>query len=194
LNLTPTKPRTEVRFLNGDKLDCRRENLRIAVGCIVQRVALRGASRESFRVRLKIEGINYHVGCWPSEALANEVREVVDLLAPKLRGLTRRQIQRALDGATGRTARRYAGDAAARELMRYAASRIPAHLPADVREEAAQAIAVDLIAGQIARDELSPLAVRRYVRDAYGLRGFRFRSLNAPVTDDGRTLGELLAA
>jgi hypothetical protein len=107
----------------------------------------------------------------------------------------RKQIQSALDGATGRTARRYGSDAAARELMKYAESVTPAHLPAEAREEVAQAIAVDLLSGEVSREELNPPAVRRYVRDAYGLQGYRFRSLDAPVRDgDGRTLGELLAA
>jgi hypothetical protein len=196
LNLRHTaaksEPRIEVKNLNGNKLDCRRENLRVAAWCSVRQIG-----RQSFEVRTKIDGINYHVGCWPSAARAEEMRETVSALIVSLRGrnLTRRQIQSALDGATGRTARRYGSDAAARDLMLYATSRIPAHLPADVREEAAQAIAVDLLAGQIARDDLSPPAVRRYVSDAYGLQGYRFRSLDAPVRDgDGRTLGELLAA
>jgi hypothetical protein len=80
--------------------------------------------------------------------------------------------------------------------MMHANSLIPFHHPQDVREEAAQAIAVDLLTGRVKRDELDARAVRRYVRAAYGMRdSMRFRSLDAPTGDGvGPALGELLAA
>jgi hypothetical protein len=87
-------------------------------------------------------------------------------------------------------------EARAAKLLRDVAALIPAGLPADVREEAAQAIVVDLVARKLTRRQLDARTVRAYVRAAYGLReGYRFRSLDAPASPgDERTLGELLAA
>jgi len=87
-------------------------------------------------------------------------------------------------------------EAAAAKLLRDIASLVPMGLPADVREEAVQAITVDILAHKLARESLDSRTVRRYIRAAYGLRDpLRFRSLDAPVShNDGRTLGESLAA
>ncbi len=82
------------------------------------------------------------------------------------------------------------------KLLRAVSARVPAHLPADVREDVIQSIAVDVLSGVVRVEGLDARAVRRYVRAAYGLRdSFRFRSLDAPVGEEGgRTFGELLAA
>lgn len=189
-------PRLLVTFHDGDPLNCRRANLCVHPGAQVRRD--KRQKRNPYTVRVSIDNQQYCVGRWPTRSRAEEAKVIVARVALDLRGrrLNRAQIQRALDVATGYAARRYATEAAAAELLRDAATLVPAGLPADVREEAVQSIAVDLLAGVITPAEVDGRTVRRYVRAAWGLRdAWRFRSLDAPVrSDDGRTLGELLAA
>ncbi|HEX8071060.1 MAG TPA: hypothetical protein VF546_13980 [Pyrinomonadaceae bacterium] len=188
--------RVAVRHLNGDRLDNRRANLRIMPGGSVSR---QPHSRVNpWRVRIDIERAVYFVGAWPTKQRAQEVLRLAARVAADVRGrgLTRAAIQRALDAATGRTARAYASDEAAARLLRAAAALIPTRYTPDVREEAAQAVAADVLAGNVTLAELDRRAVRRYAREALGLRdAYRFRSLDAPAgPGDDRTLAERLAA
>ncbi len=192
LNLPPgEKP----EFINGNRLDFRRANLRPKVGNVIR---YKRSQRNPYRVQVGIDYHTYCVGGWPSREQAEQVRARLTDLVRALRGqnLPRRQIQRQLDQAAGRKRLRYASDTAAAKLLCNVAALIPAHTPADVREEAAQAIAVDVLAGVVTHNELDARTVRAYVRAALGLRDqYRFRSLDAPVSAaDERTLAELLAA
>ncbi len=87
--------------------NCRRANLR-ARGA---NVSVGGGIRRPYRVRVGIDGASYFVGGWPSRRCAESVREEVARVAAGLRGrgLSRKQIQRALDLATGREVSRLPG-------------------------------------------------------------------------------------
>lgn len=111
------RPKAPVRFINGDPLDCRKENLRIFEGGEVAK--RRGAKcphcgselysprRSPYLVRISVDGKRYRVGVWPSKRVADEIRRIVIEAARELRGrgLTERQIQRRLDLAAGREVR-----------------------------------------------------------------------------------------
>jgi len=90
---------------------------------------------------------------------------------------------------------RKAGDydeALGARLLELAAARIPVNIPAEVRAEAQAAIAADLYAREVAPADLTPFAVRRYVRAAYGFNDDkRFKSLDAP-TRGSSTFGALM--
>jgi hypothetical protein len=77
-------------------------------------------------------------------------------------------------------------------LLAFVFEVIPANLPAEVREEAAQALALDLLKKRRRRSTLTPKVVRKYVRDAYGFSNSkRFISLEAP-TRGGSPFGAML--
>ena len=82
------------------------------------------------------------------------------------------------------------------KLSEFAEGLLPANLPAEIREEARQAIILDLLTKKVSVEALKdPRLIRRYVRAAYGLQdGYRFSSLDAPVNDGESTLGDLIAA
>jgi hypothetical protein len=82
------------------------------------------------------------------------------------------------------------------ELLMMVASVLPTGLPSEIREEAGQAIVLDLLRRKVTPETLKdPRLVRRYVRAAYGLQdSFRFHSLDAPVNDGACNLGDLIAA
>jgi hypothetical protein len=80
------------------------------------------------------------------------------------------------------------------ELLTFIESLLPPNLPADAREEARQAIAVDVLKKKVRRKQLNPQSVRRYVREAFGLNDkFRFLFLDQPCAGAGTSaFGELL--
>lgn len=90
-----------VAFVNGDSLDCRRINLRLPLGNIYY---YKRSRRAPFRVRIGVDGVLHEVGGWPTLKLAQEAREAAARVAAQLRGrgLSRKQVQRQLDLATGR--------------------------------------------------------------------------------------------
>lgn len=81
-------------------------------------------------------------------------------------------------------------------LIEIATRALPTRLPAEIKEEARQAIVLDLLTKKIKPDALKDSQlVKRYVRDAWGLQDrYRFRSLDEPLKDGDCTLGELIAA
>ena len=91
-----------VRFENGNPLDCRRANLICATGTISYDP--KSFPRKPWRVVFSIDGHLFHVGRWPSERIAGEMRRVVTPVVGALRGrgLAHDAIQRALDEAAGR--------------------------------------------------------------------------------------------
>lgn len=56
-----------------------------------------------------------------------------------------------------------------RSLLEAIRGLIPEHTPAEVREEAQQSIVMDVLAGVIRGEELTPQVVRGYVRSGFGL-------------------------
>lgn len=94
-----------------------------------------------------------------------------------------------------RTKQRKAREAEALRVLATLAESLPRYLTPDEREDAAQSIALDILAGRLAADALTPKALRSYVAAARGLANnrFKFISLSQP-TSDGRTFGDLLAA
>jgi hypothetical protein len=72
---------------------------------------------------------------------------------------------------------------------------LPGYLTADEREDAAQSIILDILAGRLAPRVPSARELREYVTGARGLANdrFKFVSLSQP-TGDGREFGETLAA
>lgn len=93
-----------VAFRNGNPLDCRRSNLRLALGHIS---LVRRSRRNPYRVSVRVDGTLYDVGGWPSMRLAEEARRAAAEEAACLRGRgrTRAQIRRALYLAVGREVR-----------------------------------------------------------------------------------------
>lgn len=140
-------------------------------------------------------GARVGAGRKPKSAMRAATNNCCPCCAPRIRALQAKIA--ALEKLIGRKpAPLPPREAAAEKLLRDVAALIPAGLPADVREEAAQAIIVDILARKLTRKRLDAQTVRRYIRAAYGLRDpLRFRSLDAPVShSDLRTLGESLAA
>jgi hypothetical protein len=86
-------------------------------------------------------------------------------------------------------------EAEAAALLKQIAGRLPCYLSPDDREDAAQSIMLDILAGKLTADGLSPATLRAYAARAVGPARdrFRFISLSAP-TRDGREFGETLAA
>jgi hypothetical protein len=85
---------------------------------------------------------------------------------------------------------------AGREILSFAASVLPKILAPEIREDAMQAICLDLIAGNIEAGELKDRRiVGRYIADARGLNDrFRFISTDAPIGDTDLTVGDRLVA
>jgi hypothetical protein len=106
------RPQDRIRFINGDPLDCRKENLRLFDGGDVTRARhcphcggeLSTSRRSSYIVRISVDGKRYSVGAWPSLRVAEHIRQIVAEMARGLRGrgLTAAKVQRQLDLATGR--------------------------------------------------------------------------------------------
>lgn len=189
-------PRLIVTFDDGDPLNCRRANLCVHQGAHVKHD--RRPRPRPYSVRVSVDNRQHGVGGWATRRGAEEAAARLAPVAAGLRGrgLSRAEVRRALVAAAEAMPRRYASDRAASGLLTLAAALVPTHHPEPVREEAAQAIAVDLMTARVTREELDAKAVRRYVHAAYGMQdAHRFRSLDAPAGDeDGRTLGELFAA
>lgn len=77
-------------------------------------------------------------------------------------------------------------------LLAFASSRFRSPLPAGIREEAAHALAADLLEGKVHPLFITPAVARRYVRAAYGLTDAKkFSSLDAP-TRGNSTLAAVL--
>jgi len=89
---------------------------------------------------------------------------------------------------------RSSADRAAALLAQLARS-LPAHLTPEEREDAAQSIMLDILAGKLAPVVPGPIVLRRYAAGARGMSTdrYRFISLSAPM-HDGREFGETLAA
>ncbi|MFL6285717.1 MAG: hypothetical protein ACJ74Q_21475 [Pyrinomonadaceae bacterium] len=85
--------------------------------------------------------------------------------------------------------------ATAAALLREIVAALPGYLSSDEREDAAQQIALDILAAKLAPRVPAPVVLRRYASEARGLTNnrFKFISLSAP-TRDGREFGETLAA
>lgn len=99
-----------VRFRNGDALDCRRANLRLGDEGQI-RVGTSSTRRSPYQVVVSIDNKKYFCGGWPTLEHAHEVRRLVAEAARTLRGrgLSRKQIQRALNIAAGRETSRLPG-------------------------------------------------------------------------------------
>ena len=84
---------------------------------------------------------------------------------------------------------------AAMELRARIYSALPGHLAPDERDDAAQSIILDILAGKLAPVVPEPRVLRAYAAAARGMTSdrFRFVSLSQP-TRDGREFGETLAA
>jgi hypothetical protein len=112
-----------VRFVNGDPLDCRRANLVLSDDGQVR--LDRSTRRSPYQILISIDGHKYFCGGWPTLEHAHFIRGLVAEVAHTLRGrgLSRQQIQRALDLAAGRETSRLPGPAprALEEIERKAA-------------------------------------------------------------------------
>jgi hypothetical protein len=199
-------PGVRIRYRNRNLFDCRRENLRVLSICNVS-FEPGGSRRNPWRVRVNIDGEVYNVGVWPTEGMAEDIRKIAAEIAVNLRGkgLPRERVQRLLDLARGHGGVPPKGaqellaslvELSGEELMEFATSLLPMNLPAEIREEARQAIVLDLLTKKVSADALKDARlIRRYVSAAYGFQNsYRFRSLDAPVNDGETTLGELIAA
>jgi hypothetical protein len=89
-----------VRFINGNRLDCRKANLEARTCTICPS----RSKRNPYRVQISIDVHSYHCGLWPTEQLAKQAQEAAMRVAVTLRGkgYSRGRIQRELDLATGR--------------------------------------------------------------------------------------------
>jgi hypothetical protein len=108
------RPDQRIKFINGNPLDCRKENLRIFEGGEVGIIRaakcphcggeLNRPRRSPFIVRVSVDGKRYRVGTWPTKRFADHIRQIAVEAARGLRGrgLSEIQIQRQLDLATGR--------------------------------------------------------------------------------------------
>ena len=83
----------------------------------------------------------------------------------------------------------------AEQLLRDVKASLPGGLAPEEREDAAQAIILDILAGDLPPVVPAPCVLRRYTAAARCMTSdrFRFVSLSAP-TRDGREFGETLAA
>jgi hypothetical protein len=114
------------------------------------------------------------------------------------KGLTTKRRGRAYFGCNfcrvSRRALHESPETAAALLKRLAAA-LPAHLTPDEREDAAQSMILDMLAGRLAPVVPGPQLLRRYAAEARGMASdrFRFISLSQP-TRDGREFGDTLAA
>ena len=79
--LLDAQPGQQIDHRNGDKLDCRRENLRLATGAENQRnkrvsansrTGLKGVApyRGKFHARIRVDGRRIHLGYWPDAETA----------------------------------------------------------------------------------------------------------------------------
>jgi hypothetical protein len=89
-----------VRYINGNRLDCRKANLEARTCTICPS----RSKRNPYRVQISIDVRAYHCGLWPTEYLAKQAQEAAMRVAVTLRGkgYSRGRIQRELDLATGR--------------------------------------------------------------------------------------------
>lgn len=92
-----------IRYLNGNRFDCRRENLFYSQGTVCRSNQPRHR-RNPYRVAISINSRMYHLGYWPTERFAREICKLAEAVALQLRGkrLPVSHIRRALDEATGR--------------------------------------------------------------------------------------------
>jgi hypothetical protein len=97
--------RAHARFINGNRLDCRRANLQVRNGGTQK---IKGTQRSPYRVQISVDCLLFHVGCYPTPRAAEQIRQIAGETAARLRGrgLTRKQIQYQLDLATGRRVKR----------------------------------------------------------------------------------------
>jgi hypothetical protein len=184
-----------VRHLNGDAFDFRRANLKVEGGSVCEN---RHSKRNPFTVHITIDSKHFYVGSWPTKEWAEVIREIAQKTAARLRGRGRsyKSIQRALDLATGREKRKRVRWLTGDELIKCAASALPKTLTLEAREDAIQAMCLDLIAGNIEVEALKEKrVVNRYIADARGLNDrFRFVSMDAPIGDSDLTVGDRLVA
>lgn len=98
-------PRSRVKYLSGDRLDCRKANLRAQGGC-VQQVGGAAHRRKPFRVMVTVGRRRYHLGYYPRPDMAAWAAREADRVARELRGRRLRpaEVQRELDLAVGREA------------------------------------------------------------------------------------------
>jgi hypothetical protein len=185
-----------VRYINGNNLDCRRANLQPLYGCVTK---IKGRRRGAYcyRAVVVIDQVGFYVGVRPTREEAEQIARIAGEVGAQLRGrgLTRKRIQWQLDLATGRAGHSLADDGA--ELMQQIRAALPVNLSPDVRDEAAQEIALAVMSGQITPDEVSePGALRGYLRSGAGLARLtdaRHISLDHHITD-GLRLIDVLAA
>lgn len=78
-------------------------------------------------------------------------------------------------------------------LLKRIEAALPRSLPHDEREDARQSAALDVLAGRLSPERITPRSLRPYVLAARGMTRdrFRFVSLSSP-TRDGREFGETL--
>lgn len=90
-----------VWHLNDNRLDCRKENLRVQLGC-VHYVPV-GHVRKPYRAMITINRRRYHLGYWPTAEWAMEACERAHRAAVELRGRARGKvaIRQALHCAVG---------------------------------------------------------------------------------------------
>lgn len=83
----------------------------------------------------------------------------------------------------------------ARELLARVTRALPSYLAPDERDDAAQSVMLDILAGRLAPYVPAPAALKGYASRARGMMrdGYRFKSLSAP-TRGGREFGDTLAA
>lgn len=74
-----------VWHLNSNRLDCRKENLRVQTGCV--HYCPTGHDRKPYRAMITIDQRRYHLGYWPTEEWAREACErAAAVAASDLRG------------------------------------------------------------------------------------------------------------
>lgn len=93
-----------VRVKNGNRLDCRRSNLVVSCGSASRRRdRTTGRAGTLEQVRVTVDNRPYSLGYWPAR-LVPDVEACLARTVPELRGkgLTPREVRRALDVAVGR--------------------------------------------------------------------------------------------
>ena len=90
-----------VWYVNGDRFDCRKSNLRVQAGCVIY--LPQGHSRKPYRALIKVGRRQFYLGHWPSEEWARIACQNGHEVAKELRGkgLSAAAIKKTLRVAVG---------------------------------------------------------------------------------------------